>query len=164
MRSQRRGRLRKGRTAIGYERSLERLIACARTAHTLQARQRSLEQAETDMLSQARALSARQRELKAERRRVDRALRETDRARWRMERFLQACAEGTDLELLTARHVRGLTVPELQAWLAERDRFYGQRHVERLLYEAEQRVFPQWETWEREEELRDRAHRANEPV
>ena len=94
---------------------------------------------------------------------MEKALRESDRKRARLETFLSAEARGQDLELLHLRHVQGRTVAQVQAALAEQGVYYGQRHVERLLSAAERRVFPQWEAWEREEKLRERAHRTNEP-
>ena len=71
-----------------------------------------------------------------------------------MERFLQTVPEGQGRELLRLRYVEGLTVQQLQRSLAERGLFYGRRHVERLLNDAEQTADALWTEW-MEQEVRN---------
>ena len=71
-----------------------------------------------------------------------------------MERFLQTVPEGQGRELLRLRYVEGLTVRQLQRSLAERGLFYGRRHVERLLNDAEQTADALWTEW-MEQEVRN---------
>ena len=71
-----------------------------------------------------------------------------------MERFLETVPEAGERELLRLRYVEGLTLPELQQRLAERGFFYGKRHVERLLRDAEQAAFARWTEW-MEQEVRN---------
>ena len=71
-----------------------------------------------------------------------------------MERFLETVPEPGERELLRLRYVEGLTLPELQQRLAERGLFYGKRHAERLLHDAEQAAFTRWTEW-MEQEVRN---------
>ena len=71
-----------------------------------------------------------------------------------MERFLETVPEAQGRELLRLRYVEGLTVQQLQRSLAERGLFYGRRHVERLLNDAEQTADALWTEW-MEQEVRN---------
>ena len=71
-----------------------------------------------------------------------------------MERFLAAVPDERGRELLRLRYVDGLTVQQLQQALAERGIYYGRRHLERLLSEAEQAADAVWTDW-MEEEVRN---------
>ena len=64
-----------------------------------------------------------------------------------MERFLETVPEAQGRELLRLRYVEGLTVQQLQRSLAERGLFYGRRHVERLLNDAERAADALWTKW-----------------
>ena len=71
-----------------------------------------------------------------------------------MERFLETVPEAQGRELLRLRYVEGLTVQQLQCSLAERGLFYGRRHVERLLNDAERAADALWTKW-MEQEVRN---------
>ena len=73
-----------------------------------------------------------------------------------MERFLETVPEAGERELLRLRYVEGLTLPELQEALSERGFFYGKRHVERLLHDAEQAADALWTDWMEQEVRNDR--------
>ena len=62
--------------------------------------------------------------------------------------------EAQGRELLRLRYVEGLTVQQLQRSLAERGLFYGRRHVERLLNDAERAADALWTKW-MEQEVRN---------
>ena len=64
--------------------------------------------------------------------------------------------EAQGRELLRLRYVEGLTVPQVQQALAAQGRFYGQRHVERLLTEAERAAGAGWPAWAEKEVRNER--------
>ena len=73
-----------------------------------------------------------------------------------MERFLETVPEAQGRELLRLRYVEGLTVQQLQRSLAERGLFYGRRHVERLLNDAERAADALWTKWMEQEVKNER--------
>ena len=92
-------------------------------------------------------LNKRYDKLCAEKQRTSAALYRSRSDRNRMERFLETVPEAGARELLRLRYVEGLTVQQLQQALAERGIFYGQRHLERLLSEAERAADARWTEW-----------------
>ena len=150
------GGARKGMKSIGYERTFARLKACARTAHELEARQQALRE-ETDLVQrELDALHERYDRLRDEQKRTRAALCRRRADRERMARFLETLPDDRGRELLRLRYVAGLTVQQTQQALAEQGRFYGQRHVERLLSEAEQAAAERWTEWMEQEVRNDR--------
>ena len=103
-------------------------------------------------------LNKRYDKLCAEKQRTNAALYRSRSDRNRMERFLETVPEAGARELLRLRYVEGLTVQQLQQALAERGIFYGQRHLERLLSEAEQAADARWTEW-MEQEVRNERKR-----
>ena len=102
------------------------------------------------------ALNARYDQLCAEKKRTNAALyrRRTDRER--MERFLETVPDERSRALLRLRYVDGLTVQQTQQALEARGVYYGQRHLERLLSEAEQAADALWSDWMEQEVRNDR--------
>ena len=101
-------------------------------------------------------LNKRYDKLCAEKQRTSAALYRSRSDRNRMERFLETVPDERSRELLRLRYVEGLTVQQLQQALAERGIFYGQRHLERLLSEAEQTADALWTDWMEQEVRNDR--------
>ena len=99
-------------------------------------------------------LNKRYDKLCAEKQRTSAALYRSRSDRNRMERFLETVPEAGERELLRLRYVEGLNVQQLQRTLAERGLFYGRRHVERLLNDAERAAFTRWTEW-MEQEVRN---------
>ena len=102
------------------------------------------------------ALNARYARLCAEKKRTNAALYRSRTDREQMERFLATLPNERDRELLRLRYAEGLTVRQTQQALAERGVFYGQRHLERLLSEAEQAADALWTDWMEQEVRNDR--------
>ena len=71
-----------------------------------------------------------------------------------MERFLETVPDERSRTLLRLRYVEGLTVPQTRQALTEQGVYYGQRHLERLLSEAEQAAAVLWTDW-MEQEVRN---------
>ena len=73
-----------------------------------------------------------------------------------MERFLETVPDGHGRELLRLRYVEGLTLPELQQALTQQGVFYGKRHLQRLLSEAERAADARWTDWMEQEVKNER--------
>ena len=110
------------------------------------------------MRRELNALNARYDRLCAEKKRTNAALCRSRADREQVERFLATLPNERDRELLRLRYAEGLTVRQTQQALAERGVFYGQRHLERLLSEAEQAADAVWTDW-MEQEVRNERNR-----
>lgn len=71
-----------------------------------------------------------------------------------MERFLSALPDERSRALLRLRYLEGLSIPQLGQALAAQGVFYGRRHLDRLLSEAEKTADALWPDWA-EKEVRD---------
>ena len=100
------------------------------------------------------ALNKRYDRLRAEKQRTSAALSRSRTDRARMARFLETVPDERSRTLLRLRYVEGLTVPQTRQALAEQGVYYGQRHLERLLFEAEQAAAALWTDW-MEQEVRN---------
>ena len=101
-------------------------------------------------------LNKRYDKLCAEKQRTSAALYRSRSDRNRMERFLETVPDERSRALLRLRYVDGLTVQQTQQALEARGVYYGQRHLERLLSEAEQAADALWTDWMEQEVRNDR--------
>lgn len=76
-----------------------------------------------------------------------------------MEAFIATLEGERNRELLHLRYVNGLTLPQILQTLEERGAFYTQRHIERLLCEAEQLAEAAWPDYARREDVHARHSR-----
>ena len=73
-----------------------------------------------------------------------------------MARFLETVPGERNRLLLRLRYVEGLTLPELQQALTQQGVFYGKRHLQRLLSEAERAADARWTDWMEQEVKNER--------